>query len=415
MPPTNLTSGADGAPANNNNNNEEVLELYRGEIEDLRRQLQESQEARHREEEAQREIAELRRQLSEARLESTSAKEVTQLTSTVAAKDAEAVTNAIKYLDAVIQRVSSKSKSKSRTQTTRTRKGFNDNDDAKEASNTSDDVESTPLRTNKQVVELEFCPTLPRQISTPTLHQLSTDNDDDSGSWQPAGAMKRLADDMSSVATSSLAGADGAPPSVRFGPRSVLSSMYGTASGCASSASASASSWRPTGAMAALVAGMPDDSTVNTWLTAGEDDFEDMQTCVSALTNLTGGKSRGTPTGGSNASKTTTTTTKDDTAVVVSQLYHIQRLLLTVLKDKENASKNDTSTIGFEEKDRHEPSVEEMSSRAKNIANLWENQLDGEKCTGANSDRDANMKEKAPTTLTTEDAKEVIASLAGLF
>lgn len=412
MPPTTLTSGgADGAPANNNN--EEVLELYRGEIEDLRRQLRESQEARHREEEAQREIAELRRQLSEARLESTSAKEVTQLTSTVAAKDAEAVTNAIKYLDAVIHRVSSKSKSKSRTKTTRTRKGVSDNDDTKEASNTSDDVESTPLRTNKQVVELEFCPSLPRQISTPTLHQLSTDNDDDSGSWQPAGTMKRLVDDMSSVATSSLAGADGAPPSVRFGPRSVLSSMYGTASGCASSASAS--SWRPTGAMAALVAGMPDDSTVNTWLTAGEDDFEDMQTCVSALTNLTGGKSRGTPTGGSNASKTTTTTTKDDTAVVVSQLYHIQRLLLTVLKDKENASKNDTSTIGFKEKDRHEPSVEEMSSRAKMIANLWENQLDGEKCTGANSDRDANMKEKASTTLTKEDAKQVIASLAGLF
>ena len=87
------SSGPDATTVTNNN--EEILEL------------------RRREEEAQREIAALRRQLSEAQRENRSAEEVSpSTTAEVAAKDTEAVANALKYLDAVIQRVSSKSETK---------------------------------------------------------------------------------------------------------------------------------------------------------------------------------------------------------------------------------------------------------------------------------------------------------------
>ena len=164
--------------------------------------------------------------------------------------------------------------------------------------------------------------------------------------------------------------------------------------------------------MAALVVSMGDDSTINTLLTADDDDFEDMKTCVSALSHLLPSS------GGSNASKTTTTTANDDAAVVLSQLHHIQSLLLAVLKDKEVATKDDTTDI--DGKDRHVPSIEQMSSRAKVIANLWENQLNGEKCrpTGTKGERDDdNMQNKASTraTLTKEDAEQIISSLAGIF
>ena len=366
------------------NNNEEILEL------------------RRREEEAQREIAALRRQLFEARRESRSAEEVSpSTTAEVAAKDTEAVANALKYLDAVIQRVSSKSETKVKDSTrdaallcSRTTSG-NESGEAKEASNTcTDNAEPTEASPTK-VVELEFCPTL------------ITDDNDDSGSWKPAGAIKRLVDDMSSVGTSSLAAGDSGSASAQFGQRSALSSEYCTATG-----DASASSWQPTGAMAALVVSMGDDSTINTLLTADDDDFEDMKTCVSALSHLLPSS------GGSNASKTTTTTAKDDAAVVLSQLHHIQSLLLAVLKDKEVATKDDT--IGIDGKDRRVPSIEQMSSRAKVIANLWENQLNGEKCrpTGTKGERDDdNMQKKASTraTLTKEDAEQIISSLAGIF
>ena len=386
MPFTTAASGADATTVTVNNTNEEILEL------------------RRREEEAQREIAELRRQLSEARRERTSSEEVSPSTPTEAvAKDAEAVANALKYLDAVIQRVSSKSETRKSARDaaspcSRSTNG-NENVEAKEASNICND--GAPLRASpKKVVELEFCPTL------------ITDDDDDSGSWKPAGAIKRLVDDMSSVGTSSLAAGDGGSASAQFGRRSALSSEYCTATGDASYISTSASSWQPTGAMAALVASMGDDSTINTLLTADDDDFEDMKTCVSALTHLLPSS------GGSNASKTTTATAKDDAALVLSQLYHIQSLLVAVLKDKEIVTKDDT--IGIDGKDRHVPSIEQMSSRAKVIASLWENQLNGEKCrpTDTKGRRDDdNRNEKAPirATLTEEDAEQIIASLAGIF
>ena len=387
MPFTTAASGADATTVTVNNTNEEILEL------------------RRREEEAQREIAELRRQLSEARRERTSSEEVSPSTPTEAvAKDAEAVANALKYLDAVIQRVSSKSETRKSARDaaspcSRSTNG-NENVEAKEASNICND--GAPLRASpKKVVELEFCPTL------------ITDDDDDSGSWKPAGAIKRLVDDMSSVGTSSLAAGDGGATSAQFGQHSsALSSEYCTATGDASYISTSASSWQPTGAMAALVASMGDDSTINTLLTADDDDFEDMKTCVSALTHLLPSS------GGSNASKTTTATAKDDAALVLSQLYHIQSLLVAVLKDKEIVTKDDT--IGIDGKDRHVPSIEQMSSRAKVIASLWENQLNGEKCrpTATKGERDDdNMQNKASTraTLTKEDAEQIIASLAGIF
>ena len=385
------SSGADATTVTVNNNNEEILEL------------------RRREEEAQREIAKLRRQLSEARRERTSAEEVSQPTPVeVAARDTEAVANALKYLDAVIQRVSSKSETRKSARDaalpcSRSTNG-NENGEAKEASNIcNDDAEPTPLLVRaspKKVVELEFCPTL------------ITDDDDDSGLWKPAGAIKPLVDDMSSVGTSSLAAGDGGSASAQFGRRSALSSEYCTATGDASYISTSASSWQPTGAMAALVASMGDDSTINTLLTADDDDFEDMKTCVSALTHLLPSS------GGSNTSKTTTATAKDDAALVLSQLHHIQSLLLAVLKDKEIATKDDT--IGIDGKDRRVPSIEQMSSRAKVIASLWENQLNGEKCrpTATKGERDDdNMQNKASTraTLTKEDAEQIIASLAGIF
>ena len=387
MPST--TAESSTTTVTNNNNNEEILEF------------------RRREEEAQREIAALRRQLSEARRESRSAEEVSPSTSAeVAAKDTETVANALKYLDVVIQRVSSKSETKVKDSTrdaallySRTTSG-NESGEAKEASNTcTDNAEPTEASPTK-VVELEFCPTL------------ITDDDDDSGSWKPAGAIKRLVDDMSSVGTSSLAAGDSGSASAQFGQRSALSSEYCTATGDASYISTSASSWQPTGAMAALVVSMGDDSTINTLLTADDDDFEDMKTCVSALSHLLPSS------GGSNASKTTTTTANDDAAVVLSQLHHIQSLLLAVLKDKEVATKDDTTDI--DGKDRHVPSIEQMSSRAKVIANLWENQLNGEKCrpTGTKGERDDdNMQNKASTraTLTKEDAEQLISSLAGIF
>jgi len=369
------------------NNNEEILEL------------------RRREEEAQREIAALRRQLSEAQRENRSAEEASpSTTAEVAAKDTEAVANALKYLDAVIQRVSSKSETKVKDSTrdaallcSRTTSG-NESGEAKEASNTcTDNAEPTPPRASPtKVVELEFCPTL------------ITDDNDDSGSWKPAGAIKRLVDDMSSVGTSSLAAGDSGSASAQFGQRSALSSEYCTATGDASYISTSASSWQPTGAMAALVVSMGDDSTINTLLTADDDDFEDMKTCVSALSHLLPSS------GGSNASKTTTTTAKDEAALVLSQLHHIQSLLLAVLKDKEIATEDDV--IGIDGRDRHVPSIEQMSSRAK----VMENQLNGEKCrpTGTKGERDDdNMQKKASTraTLTKEDAEQIISSLAGIF
>ena len=377
------SSGPDATTVTNNN--EEILEL------------------RRREEEAQREIAALRRQLFEARRESRSAEEVSpSMTAEVAGTDTEAVANALKHLDAVIQRVSSKSETRKSARVCSRSTDGNENGEAKEASNIcNDDAESMPLRAGPtKVVELEFCPTL------------ITDDDDDSGSWKPAGAIKRLVDDMSSVGTSSLVAGDGSSTPAQFGQRSALSSEYCTATGDASYISTSASSWQPTGAMAALVVSMGDDSTINTLLTADDDDFEDMKTCVSALTHLLPSS------GGSNASKTTITTAKDDAAVVLSQLHHIQSLLLAVLKDKEVATKDDT--IDIDGKDRHVPSIEQMSSRAKVIASLRENQLNGEKCrpTGTKGERDDdNMQKKASTraTLTKEDAEQIISSLAGIF
>ena len=389
------TSPAEAAAAaattpNQGSSNDEVLEMYRGEIEDLRRQLRESQEVRHREEEAQREIVELRRQLE----------------NTI---DSEALTNALKYLDQVIQRISSQ-KSKARTKTTRSMR--RSEVDTKQASDDSNAVEVTPIRADKKVVELEFCPTLHRKVSADT-------EDGSEGSWRPVGALKRLMDDISSVATSSLPGSeDGGTSPIPFGQStSIMSTIYGTANGDASSASVS--SWQPTAAMAALVAGMSDDSTVNTLLTAGDDDFDDMHTCVSALTSPTNaGRSRGT---GSIISRASTNVSKDDTAAMVSQLYQVQSLLLTILKDKEAASKDGGMP---KNESKASPNTEKMSSKSKSIANVRENQLNG---VDKRNDQDNEKRHDIPVQkkksddqtrakqLTKEDAEQIISSLAAIF
>lgn len=387
--------------SNQGSSNEEVLEMYRGEIEDLRRQLRESQEVRHREELAQREIMELRRQLELTEKASHTPVPAEGVATTTI--DSEAVTNALKYLDQVIQRISSKSKARAK----RTRSMRRSEDDTKQAPDGNNSVEATPIRANKKVVELEFCPTLHQKVSADT-------EDGSEGSWRPAGAMKRLVDDMTSVATSSLPGIEGSgTSSIPFGQSGIISSIYGTANGDASSASAS--SWQPTAAMAALVAGMTDDSTVNTWLTAGDDDFDDMHTCVSALTSPTNARSRGTA---SSASKTSTNVSKDDTAVVVSQLYQIQSLLLAILKDKEATSK---ASVMRKNENKASPSIEQMSPRSKSIANDWENQLDKDDKRNDQDNEKRNDKQKKKSDnqtrkqLTKEDAEQIISSLAALF
>ena len=411
--PAEAAAAATATASNEGSSNEEVLEMYRGEIEDLRRQLRESQEVRHREEEAQREIMQLRRQLElteKASHTPVPAEGVT--TNTI---DSEAVTNALKYLDQVIQRISSKSRA--RTKANRSMRLSEDasagprltppenshrDDDTKKAPDGKIIVEATPIRANKKVVELEFCPTLHPKVSTDT-------EDGSEGSWRPAGAIKRLVDEMSSVATSSLPDIEGSgTSSIPFGQSSIISSIYGTANGDASSASAS--SWQPTAAMAALVAGMADDSTVNTWLTAGDDDFDDMH-----LTSPTNARSRGTS---SSASKASTNVSKDDTAVVVSQLYQIQSLLLTILKDKEAAAKAD---VVRQNENNVSPSMEQMSSRSKSIGNVWENQLDKDdkRNDQENEKRNDQQKKKSDNQtrkqLTKEDAEQIISSLAALF
>ena len=399
-------AAATATASDQGSSNEEVLEMYRGEIEDLRRQLRESQEVRHREELAQREIMELRRQLELSEQASRTVPAEGAATNTI---DSEALTNALKYLDQVIQRISSKSKAR-----TKTARGprlaapeNNHDDDTKQAPIGNNVVEATPIRANKKVVELEFCPTLHQKVSTDT-------EDGSENSWRPAGAIKRLVDDISSVATSSLPGIEGSgTSSIPFGQSSIMSTIYGTANGDASSASAS--SWQPTAAMAALVAGMTDDSTVNTWLTAGDDDFDEMHTCVSALTNPTNAKSRGTV---SSASKSSVNTGKDDTAVVVSQLYQIQSLLLAILKDKEATSK---ASAMRKKENKASPSIEHISSRSKSITNDWENKLDQDDKRNDQNNEKRNDKQKKKSDnqtrkqLTKEDAEEIISSLAALF
>ena len=395
-------AAATATASNEGSSNEEVLEMYRGEIEDLRRQLRESQEVRHREELAQREIMELRRQLQ--RTEKASHAPVPAEGVATNSIDTEAVRNALKYLDRVIQRMSSKS----RARTKANRSMRHSEDDTKQAPGGNNIVEATPIRANKKVVELEFCPTLHQKVSTDT-------EDGSEGSWRPAGAIKRLVDDMSSVATSSLPGIEGSgTSSIPFGQSSIISSIYGTANGDTSSVSAS--SWQPTAAMAALVAGMADDSTVNTWLTAGDDDFDDMHTCMSTLTSPTNARSRGT---GSSANKTSINVSKDDTAVVISQLYQIQSLLLAILKDKEATTK---AGVMHHNEDKVSPSIEPIPSRSKSIANVWENQLDNNDINKRNDQDDEKRNDKQKKSdnqirkqLTKEDAEQIISSLAALF
>ena len=394
---------AAASASNQGSSNEDILEMYRGEIEDLRRQLRESQEVRHREEEAQREIMELRRQLQLADEKASQTPAVPAEGVATNTVDSEAVANALKYLDQVIQRISSKSRARRKT----TRSMRCSENDTKQAPGCSKIVEATPIRANKKLVELEFCPTLHQKVS------IDADDGDSESSWRPAGAIKRLMDDMSSVASSSLPGIDGGNTStVPFGQSSIISSIYGTANGDVSSASAS--SWQPTAAMAALVAGMADDSTVNTWLTSGDDDFDEMHTCVSALTNPTGGRSLGT---GSSASKASTKTSKDDTAVVVSQLYQIQSLLLTILKDKEASSK--TSTVR-EMEDKGDTNIEQISPKSQSTINNRENlNCDDNRTHQDNEKRGDKEKKKSDIQtrkqLTKEDAEQIISSLSAIF
>ena len=393
-------AAATATASNKGGSNEEVLEMYRGEIEDLRRQLRESQEVRHREELAQREIMELRRQVQ--RTEQASHAPVPAEGVATNSIDTEAVRNALKYLDRVIQRISSKSRARTKANRSMRRS----EDDTKQAPGGNNIVEATPIRANKKVVELEFCPTLHRKVSADT-------EDGSEGSWRPVGALKRLMDDISSVATSSLPGSeDGGTSPIPFGQSSIMSTIYGTANGDASSASAS--SWQPTAAMAALVAGMSDDSTVNTLLTAGEDDFDDMHTCVSALTSPTNaGRSHGT---GSIASRASTNVSKDDTTAVILQLYQVQSLLLAILKDKEATSKDG----GIPKNDsKASPNMEQISSsRSKSIANDWANELNGddnEKRHDIPVQKKKSDDQTRAKQLTKEDAEQIISSLAAIF
>mmetsp|Transcript_33736 Transcript_33736/g.74012 ORF Transcript_33736/g.74012 Transcript_33736/m.74012 type:complete len:515 (+) Transcript_33736:192-1736(+) len=422
---------------------EDVLELYRGEIDDLRRQLRESQEARVREEEKEMQIVELRRQLDEARREAAGAGAGAGTSSEkeehgndqqrdqqqhTKEQDAEAVASAIGYLDEVIRRVSKSSSKPSRKQD-----GANAASAGTSKSNALNDVDAnaTPVKTNEKLVQLEFCPTLKqvplplgggskRTITPPPALAASDgdaeeldddDNDNDSGSWHAAGAMiKLMADDMtsSSMASSTTlhTAADG------------MSSMH-TAAGTsiAPSMSDASSSWLPVGKMAALM----DDSTVNTtsndtWMTAADDDLDDMQTCISALTSHTGsvGRSRGA----SVATATTATHRADDSAVVVAELYRIQSLLQSVLREREgDASRGGVG--GNDDNSKNQPSIQRVSSRAKKIASLWENNLrskeeeeKNEKTVPVTTTKQDKV-EAAP--LTKESAEQIITSLAGLF
>ena len=424
---------------------EDVLELYRGEIEDLRRQLKESQEARVREEEKEMEIVRLRRQLEEARREKVSAPAASTRTSASSTrhqqrqrqrqlqqqqqkdKDAEAVASAIRYLDEVIRRVSKSSPPKGN----KSRKKQGSASTAGKGSIPNDN-DATPVKTNRKFVQLEFCPTLNQSLVPPLGEARRTvtpppplaasdgdaeehdDDDDDSGSWQAAGAIRELVEEDMTASSSSVA----------------TSSLHTAADGMSSMLS-DASSWQPAGAIAALIAtsSAADDSTVNTtsndtWMTAADDDFDDdMQTCISALTAHTGGvRSRGAS---SRTTATGATSRADDSAVVVAELCRIQSLLQTVLREKVgaggDAGEGSDDKVDASGKDR--PGIQRVSSRAKKIATLWERHLNKDDEEAEEEEKDEPTKTTAekkqgnmePAALTKAKAEEIITSLAGLF
>ena len=398
----------------------EQISMYQAELEDLREQLRKSQESLTIEQEKDGEIRKLKKQLAEARGGTGADRPSAAPQAPDKSSEERAVASAVEYLDEVIKRVSNSGTKRSvveealrweKASSGGTRGGSN---------------EAVPAGTRRERVEVILPWKSDRggaesgasdEGSSPNLAlssgaQSSEDDSDGNSSWNPTGRIRSiLASDASTAGfesavsglhtaasgfhTAASAGgntaASGFHTAASAGGKTAASAGFHTAASAGGdtlhaarqsddiSVVSTGSAWMPAGAAAALLA--EDDSTLHTaanetWITADDDDFNDMQSCVSALTFSTLRsrasslpKGRGGAVSTASASASASAGPKDDASVVVAELLRIQNLLASVLHEDEHPSDD------LDADRQKKPSIESISNRAKIIASLWEEHL----------------------------------------